>query len=158
LGWARNGGSYIRCRESLSRLKANEVQVINNRAFGRGRAISLISNYETINDGNGQANEYRVWIDKDIILLFAGNTFTGHAWLTYRQLSPVARRMSDYIESHKQPFPLALKKFQLMCGSKDTQLKSFRETTRRAADELMTKGIAKTIVLDPKTDLIHFQR
>ena len=142
VGWHKNGRYYDKARECISRLKANEVLALNSKAYGKSGAISLIQNYEVINDAEGTPTEYRVWIDKNLILLFAGNTFTSHAWEMYRELSPVARRMADYIESHKHPYPLSLEKFQQMCGSTDASITSWRQTVKKACIEVMEKKVA----------------
>ena len=86
--------------------------------------------------------QFRVWIDPNLILLFAGNTFTSHAWEIYRDLSPVARRLADYIESHKHLYPLSLEKFQQMCGSTDASITSWRQTVKKACIEVMQKKVA----------------
>nr|WP_275250707.1 plasmid replication initiator TrfA [Vandammella animalimorsus] len=44
-------------------------------------------------------DNYRVWVNPSLIVLFAGNTFTSHVWDAYHNLSLVARRQADYIES-----------------------------------------------------------
>lgn len=142
VGWHKNGRYYDKARECISRLKANEVLALNSKAYGKSGAISLIQNYEVINDAEGTPTEYRVWIDKNLILLFAGNTFTSHAWEMYRELSPVARRLADYIESHKHPYPLSLDKFQQMCGSTDASITSWRQTVKKACIEVMEKKVA----------------
>lgn len=139
LGWARNGRYYDKARECISRMKASEVMVINEKAFGNGGASSLIQYYTFTNNGNGKPTDYKVWIDPNLIILFAGNTFTNHNWKPYLQLSPVARRLADYIESHKHPYPLPLEKFGHMCGSADTRRRSWRETVRRACTEVSTQ-------------------
>jgi hypothetical protein len=141
--WSKNGRYYDKARECISRLKANEVLALNSKAYGKSGAISLIANYTAVNDNEGRPTHYRVWVDPNLIVLFAGNTFTSHRWETYRDLSPVARRLADYIESHKQPFPLKLEKFREMCGSQDTSLTSWRQTVRRACAEIEEKAIAK---------------
>ncbi len=157
LGWSKSGRNYDRARECITRLKANEVLALNNKAYGRSGAISLIQNYSALNDGEGKPTQYRVWIDPNLIVLFAGNTFTSHTWLTYRQLSPVARRLTDYIESHKLPFPLTLAKFKEMCGSTDANATSWRQTVKRACVEVVANGIAKSAALN-KADQICFIR
>jgi len=148
IGWSRNGHYYDKARECISRLKANEVLVTHEKAFGNGGAISLIDKYTFVNDNNGKPTHFRVWIDPNLILLFAGNTFTNHAWDKYRKLSPVARRLADYIESHKHPFPLKIEKFRQMCDSSDTQLKSWRQTVRKACAEIERNQIAKRVTLE----------
>lgn len=141
VNWSKNGRNYDRARECISRLKANEVLALNNKAYGKSGAISLISNYTAINDAEGKPTQYRVWIDPNLIVLFAGNTFTSHSWEVYRDLSPVARRLADYIESHKHPYPLGIEKFRQMCGSTDSSLTSWRQTVKKACGEVKEKGI-----------------
>ena len=135
VNWSKSGRNYERVRECISRLKANEVLALNNKAYGKSGAISLIHKYEVINDADGRPTQYRVWINPNLILLFAGNTFTSHNWEVYRDLSPVARRLADYIESHKHPFPLSLEKFRQMCGSIDAKTFSWRQTVRKACSD-----------------------
>lgn len=147
VGWHKNGRYYDKARECISRLKANEVLALNTKAYGKSGAISLIQNYTAINDENGKPTHYRVWIDPNLIVLFAGNTFTSHSWDVYRQLSPVARRLADYIESHKHPYALALEKFRQMCGSNDTNLSSWRQTVKKACAEVQEAKIAKVAFL-----------
>ena len=147
VNWSKSGRNYERVRECISRLKANEVLALNNKAYGKSGAISLIQKYEVINDADGRPTQYRVWINPNLILLFAGNTFTSHNWEVYRDLSPVARRLADYIESHKHPFPLSLEKFRQMCGSIDAKTFSWRQTVRKACSEVQTAGVADTAFL-----------
>lgn len=152
LDWAPNGRNYDRCRECLSRLKANEFLVSNSEAFGTSGAVSLIERYISTNDRGGKAVSYRVWIAKGLITLFAGGTFTAHVWETYRKLSPLARRMADYCESHSQPFRLSLERFQKMCGSTDKTATSFRSSVKSAMAELEKAGIARvSMIRDPGT-------
>lgn len=145
--WSKSGRNYDRVRECISRLKANEVLALNTKAYGKSGAISLIQNYTSVNDSEGKPSQYRVWIDPNLILLFAGNTFTNHNWENYRKLSPVARRLADYVESHKHPFPLSLEKFQQMCGSNDSNTRSWRQTVKRACAEVQEAKIAETAFL-----------
>lgn len=153
VGWHKNGRYYDKARECISRLKANEVLALNSKAYGKSGAISLIQNYSAVNDAEGKPTHYRVWIDPNLIVLFAGNTFTSHSWEVYRDLSPVARRLADYIESHKHPYPLALEKFRKMCGSTDSSATSWRQTVRKACAEVQEAKIAATAHLS-KDDLI----
>lgn len=147
VNWAKNGRNYDRARECISRLKANEVLALNTKAYGKSGAVSLIGNYTTANDSEGKPTQYRVWIDPNLIVMFAGNTFTSHTWAVYRQLSPVSRRLTDYIESHKHPFPLSLEKFRKMCGSIDASNTSWRQTVKKACAEVQKAGIAATAAL-----------
>lgn len=150
VNWSKNGRNYDRARECISRLKANEVLALNSKAYGTSGSISLISNYMVINDSEGKPTLYRVWIDQNLCVLFAGNTFTSHSWEVYRDLTPVARRLADYIESHQCPYPLASETFRKMCGSKDCNPRSWRQTVRRACAEVQEAKIATIVGLDSR--------
>ena len=153
LGWSKNGRNYDRARESISRLKANEVLALNKAAYGTSGAISLIANYTTLNGAEGKPTNYRVWIDRNMIVLFAGNTFTSHSWANYRKLSPVARRLADYIESHKHPYPLDIDRFKNMCGSDDSSKTSWRQTVRKACKEVEDAEIVARAILTEKNKI-----
>ena len=60
---------------------------------------------------------------------------------------PLARRLADYIESHKHPYPLSLAKFKEMCGSSDTHAASWRQTVKKACLEIQTANITKIAFL-----------
>ncbi|MCW8167084.1 TrfA family protein [Verminephrobacter aporrectodeae subsp. tuberculatae] len=148
VNWSKNGRNYDRARECITRLRANEVLALNKKAYGKSGSISLIQNYTAINDADGKPTQYRVWIDPNLIVLFAGNTFTSHTWELYRDLSPVARRLADYIESHQYPYPLTIEKFRKMCGSNNENTRSWKQTVKKACAEVQEAKIAAFIRID----------
>jgi hypothetical protein len=156
VNWSKNGRYYDKARECISRLKGNEVLALNTKAYGTSGSFSLIQDYTSTNDIDGKPCKYRVRLDPKLIVLFAGNTFTSHVWESYRELSPVARRLADYAVSHKYPYRLALKKFQMMCGSINRNISSWRQTVNKACCEIELRGIAKQAFL--KDDYLHFVR
>lgn len=157
LNWPRNGHYYNKIRASLTRLKASEVMVKNEKAYGTSGAISLIDKYISLNDSQGEPEQYRIWIDPSMIVLFAGNTFTHHLWEVYRDLTPVARRLADYIESHKHPYPISSERFRAMCCSTNKAASGWRRSVRNACAELQAKGVAKRIHLH-RDDQIYVER
>lgn len=156
LGWPKNGQRYDAARMCLSRLKATELLVVNEKAFGTSGAFSLIDKYTGINDNGIKPVEYCVWIDPAMITLFAGSTFTNHCWPIYRELTPSARRLADYVESHRTPNPLPVTKFAQMCGSKDQAARSQSQTARKACVELVEAGIAAQAFV--KSGMIYAHR
>ena len=150
VGWPKNGVYYQKARDCISRLKASEVLVQNSGAYGSSGAISLIDKYAVSNDRHGSPTNYRVVIDTNLIALFAGSTFTHHRWDEYRSLSPVARRLADYVDSHKTPFPLYLERFGKMCGTRSQSVKAWAGTVRSACRELETAGMVKQCQLHEK--------
>lgn len=156
VGWSKSGPNYDRARMSISRLKANEILLLNSKAYGKSGAMSMIQNYETDNDDEGKATQYKVWIDQKMMLLFAGNQFSSHKWDVYITLSPVARRLADYIESHKQPFPLALDTFQQMCSATTEDKHDWKKNVRRACKEVVDKGIVTAAIIPARAWRIDF--
>lgn len=155
VSWPKSGPNYDRARICISRLKATEILALNTKAYGTSGAISLIQSYTTLNDLNGKATLYRVAIDPNLVILFAGNTFTSHKWLKYRELSPIARRLADYIESHQFPYPLNLERFKEICGSSNTNTSSWRQKVKKACKEVLDANIIHTAFL-AKDDKICF--
>lgn len=141
LGWSKSGQRYDAARVCISRLKATELLVINERAFGSSGGFSLIDKYIAINDTGIKPVAYSVWIDPAMITLFAGSTFTNHHWPIYRDLTPTARRLADYVESHRIPNPLPVERFANLCGSVDQSTSSQAQTARKACRELEEAGI-----------------
>lgn len=147
LGLPRSGASYNQVRESILRLSANTIQAVNSRAYGTSGSIRLIASYEFNNDGMGKIKQYRVKLDPKLTAMFAGNNFTSHRWLDYRNLSPSARRLADYTESHETPHPLDVNRFQRMCGSFTHRRLDWRKTVIKAGNELVEKGFLANFAL-----------
>jgi hypothetical protein len=145
IGWTKSGRNYERVRECISRLKANEVLAKNTKEYGKSASLSLIHKYTSVNDAKGKPTKYRVWIDPNLILLFAGNTFSSLQWESYRKLSPVARRLTDWIVSHTFPFPLDLEKFRQMCGSEGSCTRDWRRIVKKACADIEKAGIAHKV-------------
>ncbi len=154
MGWSINARNYDKARNSISRLKASEVKVENER-IGRGIGISLIQHYEFEGDGE-RGSRYRIWIHKDLIILFAGNTYTRVAWNGYRDLTPIARRLYDYVASHKQPFPLRLEVFHKACASSCQPGFAWTQMVRKACKELVAAKLVKAAWVEDGA--VHFDR
>jgi hypothetical protein len=155
LDWPINKSYYEKVNASLTRLQASAMQFSSERV-GRLESVSLIRRFRILDKGNKRKQRCQVEIDQEIVLLFAGDHYTRFVWEKYRKLSPTARRMFDYFATHKEPFPLPLEKFRLMCGSDSTRLKKWREQANEAAKELCDSGLVSSAwVLE---DRVHCKR
>jgi hypothetical protein len=141
IGWARNGHYYEKIRQCLSRLKATEVLFNNAKQFGVSGSFSLIQKYDVVNDDQSVPTHYRMFLDPEIVLLFVNKNFSLHEWDVYRKLSPVARRLADYTQSHKVPNPLDIKDFHSLCGSDNGNLRSWTQTVKKALAEIVEAEI-----------------
>jgi hypothetical protein len=156
IGWTKSGRNYERVRECISRLKANEVLAMNSKEHGKSASLSLIHKYTSVNDAEGKPTKYLVWIDPNLILLFAGNTFSSLQWESYRKLSPVARRLTDWVVSHAFPHPLHIEKFRQMCGSEGVCIRGWRRIVKKACSDIEQAGIAHKVYV--AADKIHCER
>lgn len=145
IGWGTAGTYYKKVRESISRMKATEIYIKNSNAFGISGGLSLIGDYVGYANQDGQPTRYQISIDKNLILLFAGETFTNIPWSQYKRLSPMARRLTDYVFSHRQPNPIPVTTFLAMCGSDqiDSPSKTQNHSAKKVCAELVDKQLVK---------------
>ncbi len=154
LGWSINGRYYKKAEECLTRLQASAMQFSSQR-IGRLESLSLIRRFRVLDRGK-RTSRCQVEIDSEIVMLFAGDHYTKFVWEKYRTLSPTARRMFDYFATHKEPFPLKLETFRLMCGSDSTRPKKWREQVGGACEELREIGLVESAWVN--NDLVHCKR
>ncbi len=141
IGWPHNGNYYEKIRQSISRLKTTEILFKNPKAHGVSSAFSLIQKYDVINDDQAMPSHYRMYLDPEIVLLFVNKNFSSHEWEAYRKLSPIARRLADYTQSHKVPNPLDILDFHSLCGSDNGNISSWKQKVNKAIGELSDCGI-----------------
>lgn len=139
LDWSINGRYYKKAEACLSRLQASAMQFESKRV-GRLDSLSLISRFSVLDRGS-RNSRCQVIIDKEMVVLFAGDYYSRFMWDKYRKLAPTARRMFDYFATHKEPFPMKLETFRLMCGSESTRPKKWREQVWAACDQLSESGL-----------------
>lgn len=154
LDWSINGRYYTKAEECLSRLQASAMQFSSAR-IGRLESVSLLRRFRVLDRGK-RTSRCQVEIDAEIVVLFAGDHYTKFVWEKYRKLSPIARRMFDYFATNKEPFPLKLETFRLMCGSDSTRPKKWREQTNEACDELREQGLVENAWVNG--DLVYCKR
>ncbi|WP_367899705.1 plasmid replication initiator TrfA [Xanthomonas oryzae] len=139
LDWSINGHYYDKAEASLTRLQANAMQITSPR-FGVLESVSLIDKFKIVNRGTKKAM-CRVEIDQKMIYLFAGDHYSKFIWSKYRKLKPITRRLFDYLASHKEPYPLKLETFRLICGSESERAAKWKEQTKEACKELSDSGL-----------------
>jgi len=151
LGWSVNGAYYKKAEDCLSRLQASAVRFTSTR-LGMLESISFLDGFKVVNRGDKKKCRCQIKISKDIITLFSGSHYSRISWQQYRRLSPIARRLYDYFSTHKEPFPLKIENFKLVCSSNVKELKKWREMTKKACKELEESKLVKFVWVE--NDLI----
>ncbi|WP_407252064.1 plasmid replication initiator TrfA [Klebsiella pneumoniae] len=139
LGWSYNGRYIEKAEECLTRLQATAMQFISDR-IGQLDSVSLIGRFKVLDRGK-RSSQCEVIIDKEMILLFADGHYSKFVWEKYRKLSPTARRLFDYFSSHRDPYPMKLETFRLMCGSETSTPRKWKQQVSKACDELNESGL-----------------
>lgn len=154
LDWPINKQYYQRIEDSLTRLSATTLKFSSRRVGKIG--VSLIRKFGFVEQTEKRKSRCWVLLEEEILLLFAGEHYAKFVWEKYRKLSGIARRMFDYFSTHKDPYPLTLDNFRLLCKSDAATTKKWRELAGAAAEELKESGLVKNVWV--KDDLVHCER
>lgn len=139
LGWRMHSDSYDRAKESISRLKANELKIQEKSGKG-GYAGSLIREYAwdaTLPDGNVK---WMVRFEPMIAEMFRDDTVTFLAWEQRRKIgsrATLAQWLHTYFTSHREPFPITVQKIHELCKSDEKELRFFKKRLRTSLDKLI---------------------
>ncbi|MES2353188.1 MAG: plasmid replication initiator TrfA [Pseudomonadota bacterium] len=135
LSWSTSAFYYERLHRSLLRLKASSV-TIDSKNIGRVKAIHMLDAYEWKDADDQKLARRRIKLNESLAILFAGSRYTQVEWGSYRQLSPVARRIYDYVASHRKPYPPRLESLYAMCDSDCCHFPRWRQKVASALKEL----------------------
>lgn len=156
LGWSTSKFYYQKVHECLLRLKATAVSIENKR-LGKGKAIAFIEDYEWEDATGTRLPKCRIKIHQNMSALFGGHHFTELEWDAYTKLSPVARRIYDYVASHRAPNPLRLDTVRNMCGSESvSRARRWKEQVNQALNELKGRQLIQEGEI--RMGLVFFQR
>lgn len=144
LDWPVNGQYYQKIENCLTRLQTTALKFSSSRV-GRLESLSLIRRFGFLDRNEKRKSRCQVFLEEEIIVLFAGEHYAKFVWEKYRKLSGIARRMFDYFATHKDPFPLPLENFHLLCKSDATLAKKWREQSKGACKELQESGLVKAV-------------
>lgn len=140
IGWPVNGRYYQRAEDCLSRLQATALKITTPRIGSL--SLSMIDKFTVLKPQAAKAC-CQIHIDPRMIYLFAGNHFTQVEWDRYQNLSPISRRLYDYIASHRAPYPIKLETFRRLCGSECARPAKWAEQVRHACVEIETVHLVR---------------
>lgn len=158
LGWSLNSDSYNRCKESISRLKANELK-IQVKAGESGYAGSLIREYAWSALTPGGDRKWMVRFEPMIAELFHEDTVTFLAWEQRRQIGPratLALWLHSYFTSHRDPLPISVQKIHELCKSDEKELRFFKRRVKAALERLIEIEFLITYKIDG--ELVHVKK
>lgn len=142
LGWTMHSDSYRRAKESISRLKANELKIQVNTGTA-SYSGSLIREYAWAALGPDGNERWMVRFEPRIADLFRDDSVTFIAWQQRCAIgakSPLALWLHSYYTSHKEPFPHSIAKLHELCKSEQKEMRLFKRRLIVALDKLVAIG------------------
>lgn len=155
LGWPTNGIYYRRLKTIIRRLQATSVSIRSKR-LASTIGLPLVARFEFHRE-HGRDEAWKVWIAREMRRLFAANHYTRLDWHQRRELTPVAKRLMDYLCSHAEPYPIKTATLREMCASTMRSPRHWREVLRGALGELQDRGIIVSWRIDD-ADLVRVVR
>lgn len=158
LGWRMHSDSYNRCKESISRLKANELK-IQVKAGDSGYAGSLIREYAWAAPSPAGETKWMVRFEPMIAELFREDTVTFLAWEQRRQIGPratLALWLHSYFTSHREPFPITIQKIHELCKSDEKELRFFKRRVKTSLERLVEIGFLASFSIEG--DTLHVKK
>jgi len=154
--WATNGQNYNKLITVIERLTATGI-FIGLTGFNVG--TSLIRRFVYQDElTEERLSIWTVWLEPEIIKLFQSSGYCRIAWAQRTALKkPLAQWLQAYYATHKDPYPVKIETIRDLSGSKTAALKSFRETLKKALDELVKVEFLKSYLLDKK-GRVHVKR
>jgi hypothetical protein len=152
IGWQENGYYAKKVRQCLMRLRTALLSVeIDRIGEWSGSTINLIDEFEWKDDFTQKSlPKWRVKISPVLAKWFGRNEYTKLEWDAYLRLKPIARRLYDYVASHKEPYPLKLDTLKKMCGSASKNDKKWREQIQDAIGQLEKEKLIEKGKIDGK--------
>lgn len=142
LGWRMHSESYDRCKESISRLKANELKVEVKTGTG-AYAGSLIREYAWQAETPTGEVKWMVRFEPMIAELFQEDSVTFLAWEQRKLIgsrASLALWLHSYFASHREPLPISVQKLHELAKSDEKEIRFFKRRVRNALDRLVEIG------------------
>jgi len=155
LGWTINSRSYRELAESISRMQASSIHLVNRTAETERRyGGSLIRSFEYQTKGDSGAAQWIVTFEKRIIRLFSHVSYTQIDWEQRLSLSAMTKWLHSFYFTHQRPYPMKVATLRDLCGSSTKSLARFRQAIKQSLAELVTVGFLTSWSVDKDSDLV----
>jgi hypothetical protein len=159
LDWSKSSEGYDRLRTTLDRLQGTGLRVTSQHPGEGGYQGALIRKYAWKDDADAPLTKWIVYLEPEIVNLFAPNSYTQVLWEQRLRLksSAMAKYLHGYYATHENPYPLKVVTLQTLSGSRAKRLTDFRKGLRKALDLLVKERFLDSWNIDG-SDLVHVVR
>jgi TrfA protein len=155
LGWSVNATYRAKLRQSILSL-ASATILVENTQFEKGLSVRFVEKFEFETPDGEKLPRWRVKLGRELAKWFSNHQFTQIELRGYRELDPIARRLCDYVCSHKAPYALKMDTLRSMCGSETKDMSRWRQQVKAALEQLKEHGFVSG--WDVKSDLVSIER
>lgn len=156
LGWSQTPYYTNKLKECLARMSATGLDIYS-KSRGKGINLSLVRKFQWQDDCGNRLKKWRVWVEKEVVVLFSNSLYTKVSWDQRRALSELGKWLHSYYASHKVPYPIKVVTLRDACGSKTKNIKHFKEKLRKALTQLVKVGFLTEYWID-LNNLVHVTR
>lgn len=158
LGWNSSAKSYTRLRDIIERLKEGTIKISHENG-NAGYAGSLIRKFAWQSDDQSAARtKWKIFLEKEIIALFADDAYTLLDWDDRAKLGLLAKWLHSFYYTHTSPLPYKVATLHRLCGSTAQDMAGFRRDLKGALDDLIDIGFLKSWKHEPNVDTISVIR
>lgn len=160
IGWTRHSRSYTRLKETLLRLQATALQVLEDLGEQGDRAFSgsLVRKFEYETPAGEGLRKWRVYLEAGIVALFDDESYT-RVYFQQRLITrgDLAQWLHSFYSTHREPFAMRVATIRDLSGSSAKKLFHFRGCLESALKELTLVGFLEGWTIDER-DLVHVKR
>lgn len=158
LRWNSSKRSYDRLKDIITRLQEGSVN-ITHESGSQGYSGGLLRKFFwQSQDGTGTRTKWKIFLEKEIINLFADDSYTVIDWEDRAELGGLAKWLHSFYYTHKDPFPFKVETLRKLSGSKASSLNTFRRSLKSSLEELVKVGFLESYSHESTVDVITVVR
>jgi hypothetical protein len=132
LGWGSGGKDYSRLRTSIERLARTNIEIKGEDLLFIGRLLPSMTRV-----GSTASSRFSLWLDPNVIKLFGKDMYSMVDWEDRLSLSVLAKWLHSFYFTHREPKAYRVDTLHQLCGSKQKELRVFKQKLRLALEELV---------------------
>lgn len=129
IGRNTSGASHQWLKDSITRLKANAVEIKHDHYTYAGSLIDEFFREE-------EQHKYAIKLNKNLRDLFENYTYIDFQQRLALRTHPLAQWLHGFYSSHHKPFPLKISTIKELCGSQCEEAREFKRSLDKALGEL----------------------
>jgi len=155
MGKKNTGGNRKVLHSSLARLRANAVEITQGRYTYMGGLLD-----EVLKDR--KTKELIITLNPTLRLLYEPDQFTLVDWEVRKLLNSqsLAQWLHSFYASHAEPHPIKIETLLKLAGSEDKNLRSAKQTLKKALDAVVEafKAVGHVFSYEIRDNLVHVKK